>query len=319
MSIAVLILIGAIVVMAGLYFTPELSQNKIVQAPNFEIDKGTATPNVVRVPSVHIYGKDSKTVVITWEYLPASTKKIDIYRTPKTDKEDWKKWKTVTIGEGAASGGSFEIKTQGENMNNYEFYFQAVGGGGSASGTASGTGSGAEEVTWTSSSTVVTPPPPPAPTSTTGGGSSNPPSSTPPAPPTPSSTPSTTPTSTNPPPDSPPAQPLNQIYYYTPTGQLSGTSSLTNTDNFWVVHTNNKIEIGWQNFPSSTDAIVIYRSQNQNGPWLQLLRQEGSGFAGPYVIGLLDNTLSQAYYYKIQALDDSNPVAGYGPVLLNPL
>ncbi len=88
------------------------------------------------------------------------------------------------------------------------------------------------------------------------------------------------------------------------------------TDNFWVQHVDQKIQIGWQNLPPTTTSIVILRSQNQSGPWAAMLTQQNPGVNGAYSIQIVDNTLGVPYYYEMNALAGNTVIATYGPVYL---
>ncbi|MBI3588834.1 MAG: hypothetical protein HY093_00250 [Candidatus Liptonbacteria bacterium] len=69
-------------------------------------------------------------------------------------------------------------------------------------------------------------------------------------------------TSPLPPPPTSPLENTSTQYYYTPSGQVSGTSSIP-LASFWASHVNKKIEVGWQNIPSSTTKIIVYRSKTE--------------------------------------------------------
>ncbi len=79
----------------------------------------------------------------------------------------------------------------------------------------------------------------------------------------------------------------------------------------------NNIDIGWQNLPLGTEKFVVSRSADQNGPWLAVLTQENPPSGGPYSIKILDQTLYDPYYYKMDVYDaDGDITATYGPEYL---
>ncbi len=103
------------------------------------------------------------------------------------------------------------------------------------------------------------------------------------------------------------------IPYYNPQGGISGYGQ-PQSGNFWVQHTDNKIDIGWQNPPAGTTKFIVSRSQNQNGPWSAVLTQQNPPSGGPYSIKILDHTLYEPYYYKMDVYGAQNNItATYGP------
>ena len=285
-------------------------------------------------PKVTVEIQRSKTedvLIVRWDNIPRNTARIKIYRA-RAGTTDWVLWKTIditniTAGGGIAGGGAGSFIGNAENGSfsislsepsggneNYVYYVQAI----VPTDTSTGTGGGPppEEILWTSPVTaplVVTSTPP----STTE-------STPPPAPPTPQPT-STAPSTTTPsqptssPPVSPPTTPSG-IPYYTPQGTISGYGQ-PQSGNFWVQHTDNKIDIGWQNLPAGTASFVVSRSQDQNGPWVSMLTQKNPPITGgPYSIKILDHTLYEPYYYKMDVYDQNNGImASYGPAYLPPL
>lgn len=240
---------------------------------------------------------------------------------------------------GNTDNGSFSIslgKSNDENAD-YVYYVQALVSSGNNTSTGNGTGTNTgtgeteeETVLWTSpiTPTVISTSTPPAATSTpsteTGG---TPPPATPSSTQTSSTTitqststpsqPSSSPTSTT---QTPPPPIYLGIPYYTPQGTISGYGQ-PRSGSFWVQHTDNKIDIGWQNFPAGTPSFIVSRSQNQSGPWLQVLAQQNPPTTGgPYSIKILDHTLYDPYYYKMDIYDqDGDITASYGPEYLPPL
>ena len=64
--------------------------------------------------------------------------------------------------------------------------------------------------------------------------------------------------------------------------------------------------------------IIVYRSASQSAPWKELLRQRNPDTVGPSTIRLIDSSLSEPYYYKMEAFSGTNSIALYGPELLAP-
>ena len=259
-------------------------------------------------------------VVVSWENLPDGTNRIVIFRMGKNGV--WVRWKTIAIASSA--GGSAEVTLKaGENATAYSYYAQAF----SPSGYT----------LWASQTTQALPPPPPpsetstsTPTSTgpiAGGtppptGGSQPPTSTTTTPPpsttsttsTPPPTTGSTSTTTTPPPTTPP--PSGQpVAYYTPDGQIAGYF-VPQLDPFYVTHVNQNIEISWQNLPPPTTSIVVYRSSGQSGPWKELLRQVNPSTSTRDFVRLVDYTLSDSYYYRMDALGGTAIIAAYEPIFL---
>ena len=162
-----------------------------------------------------------------------------------------------------------------------------------------------------------------APASTPGGpGPTSTPSSTPPSD-NPSSTPpsygnsSSSPSSTSPSGPSG-APPETGPVYYNPQVQVSAYGS-TSTNNFWVTHVGQQIELGWQDLPEDTDGINVTRSPDQDGPWSQILAEENPGVNGSSSLQIVDNTLDEPYYYELNALSGTTTIATYGPAYLPPV
>ncbi len=278
--------------------------------------------------SIQIVKNGKNKITITWTNLPEGTTSIVIFRSSGNGL--WVRWKTVPVGQ--SSGGSADIALgHGENASNYSYYAQAF--------TPDGFTLWASPIV----QAELPPPPPPVggqtPTSTatsTGngpiadGGNKNPGSGNPPqatsTPPSPTSTtpitpPSGNPTSTTPntpPPDNnPPPQtpPVNQVAYYTPDGKIAGYYT-PQTNPFWVLHVNQSIEIGWQNLPPPTNVLIVYRSASQTGPWDELLNQKNPSTSTPDFVRLIDYTISDSYYYRMDALSGTNIIAAYEPIFL---
>ena len=322
----VLLSIGIYFALRPIFFTPDTSGGTLPFVPqsttNISLGGGTGSiegaledvEKYVRAGiSVHV--KDARTVVVEWKNLPAGTTKLSLYRE-KIGTKTWSFWQTVAAGSGS---GSAEVTLKaGEDATNYTYYGQAY----SSSG----------ETLWASAPTetqvaVVDP--------STGSGqaSSGPPAGgppaapTPPAPPTPPGTPppigpigpiNPTPLPPPPPPaaPTPPPPPPSGIPYYAPNGTITGYIPFQ-TASFWVGHADTShIELGWQNLPPPTDMIVVFRSPTGNEPWVELLRQQHPDTVGPSTIRLIDSSISEPYYYKMEAFSGNNRIAIYGPELL---
>ena len=104
-------------------------------------------------------------------------------------------------------------------------------------------------------------------------------------------------------------------------GSSTGNStSTTPAENFLVQHADNKIQISWQTLPAGTFKIVVSRSPSGGDPWTAVLTETNIVADGPYAIEIVDDTLGNAYYYKMDAYDaNGNTITTFGPILLAPL
>ncbi len=267
--------------------------------------------------------KADESLVLVWQNLPKTVTSINIYRTEKGS-DTQTLWKTVNVNGvtgstnvGFEDGGPATYNAEGLNDKG-EVIVRSVG-------TVPTGGSGAS----LSAPLRTSPPPetPPAPNTggQTGGqgGGQNPPNSTSstgnnsdPGTGQPTSTsPNNQSPSTPPPPPPPPPNDTSTIIYYTPSGQVVGTSSIPTTT-FWVQHVNEKIEIGWQNIPSSTTKLIISRSKTETSGYEQLFIQQDPITAGNDFIRLEDNTIHVSYYYKMEARTNTSLINTYGPTFL---
>lgn len=268
-----------------------------------------APPEAPKTPEVNLsvlLGKKGNTLVVTWANLPNDTYLIDIFRSLK-NKDAWSLWKTIHLLPSQLGSGRLEFNIGKSTLSDYSFRVEAIGTGG-------GGGNGADTspaIIWVATSTPITvvtsttpvapPVENPAPTST----APAPTSTLPVAPPPPSSTPAA--------PSVPSGTP-----YYTPQLQISGYSQ-GQTGSFWVQHVDQKIQVGWQNLPTDTSRIEISRTLDPNGgSWSIVLAQDNPTVAS-YAIQLVDDTLGQAYYYKLDARQGSTTLATYGPIYLPPV
>lgn len=288
-------------------------------APSLEIPS-VALKNEIKVPKFNVYvkhGTNGKDVLmVEWQNLPFDTKWIKIFRSK--DKNSWEIWQTVPAPQFATSGSSEIPVAAADNVNGYYYQAEAV--------------STLGETVWQSTSTPVSNAPLPPIVSPAETGSSTPASGTtspasapatppssdasdtptpPPAAPAPTTTPPGT-SSTSEQPSSP-AQKL--IYYYSPTGQIIGTSTV-NDASFWVQFADNAIELGWQNLPSDANGFTIYRATDPKGPWLQLLRQTKINPSVPNSVKITDSSHTSNQYYELSAQKDDYLIGTFGPILL---
>jgi hypothetical protein len=224
----------------------------------------------------------------------------------------------VGIDESSLSDGttSFSLGTSGSG---YTYYAQAVGGGGN--NASSGSNAGGGEILWTSGSGVPpqitsTSTPPAGSNSGSGNGSGGGGATSTPQNSTPSSSPSQGSSSgnnTTPPVDASQNNSGGITYYYSPTGMMTGSSSITNAQ-FSVQHTDQKIHIEWRGLPEGTTKVIISRSVTDNGPWTQIVSY--SDIPDPYSIQIADETITSPYYYRLEAFNGTTPLGTYGPVFL---
>ena len=301
------------------FYDENAAQNQFSNSQTSTLPKGLLSDiEELARAKIQIVTNGKNKIVVHWENLPDGTNRIVIFRSRTGG--TWVRWKTISIESGAS--GSTEITLSGgENASSYSFYAQAF--------------SPVGYTLWASQITQAQPPPPPPSESSTstatttgqiaqGGspppGNQNPPPSTPTSTPSATSTSSTTPpppsgnTTTTPPVTPPPSGP--PVAYYTPNGEIAGYF-VPQLDPFFVTHVNQNIEISWQNLPPPTETIVVYRSQNQNGPWKELLRQEHPSTSTRDFVRLVDYTTYDSYYYRMDALSGSGAVlAAYEPIYL---
>lgn len=315
----VLLVIGA----GGAFFyafESSLPTIEPVRAPASSALPAPAPIPVPVKPEVSIWIKNGKTVVVEWRHLPLLTSRIDIFRG-KGSGAAYAFWKSLNIAGSDLNSGSQEIRVSaGDAPMTYFYYIASFSGDGSS--------------LWTSTSTPPTTEPPvvPPPIATT-----PPPTTTlPPATTTPTSTPpvtnpTSTPTSTPPvttstepvatttPPvvssTNPFAYPPGSILFYSPSGQITGYI-VPVTYTFWAQYIDNKIELNWQNVPSDTDSLYVFRSAASSGPWTSLLTQYHPTIGAPGSIKIVDETVSQPFYYRMEARAGSQTLGIYGPVFL---
>ncbi|TSC82053.1 MAG: hypothetical protein G01um101420_583 [Parcubacteria group bacterium Gr01-1014_20] len=308
-AVGILILIGGVVT----YFVLRTRTENISPAKTLEECAQVLTRSQEGKLVLSICVKKNGNMSVIWENLPEGTKSLKIYRR-KTGESTDSLWAEIATN---SRSGSAEIKNPG-GASDYFYKAEALGATGkvlwdseTASIQYSSTGS---NTTTPGASTPSTPP----------GGSqspqnntptSPPPVATPPADPGPSTPPpSTPPGGETTPTSSPPSEVPGQTYYYTPSGQVSGTST-PETAIFWVRHVNKKIEIGWQNLPAGTTKIVIQRSLFENSGYETLLTQNNPNIQSDF-IRLDDHSINQAYYYQMKTYSGSSLTNTYGPILL---
>jgi len=327
-----------ILIVVGIFlfaFSRPASLEIVPPAPS---QKPAATSTPSQTPEVNLQFKDKNTLSVEWKNLPDGTSLVNIFRSP-IKKNLWTKWKTIFTGAGSGTG-EITIGAK-ENLSSNSYYFQTV----SASGDTLYTSPAAQPQT--SAGSPGGQPPPAAPiggfnltmaatststpgtptgqfnlanTSTQGNATpttqynlSNTSTSTPPgATSTATSSSQSTTTLGNLPTSS--VTIFMKGIYYSPQGIPTG-SGVQDAD-FWVLHVNQYIEIGWQNLPSSTNAIVIYRSSSSTGPWMQIVEQTGIDSSIPSFIRLVDSAINIPHYYKMEALATTTLLTTYGPVFL---
>lgn len=274
-----------------------------INLPSVEIAKKQSQPKF------NIYLKDGKSLVVEWRDLPFDTVRISLYRSK--DQKNWELWKEIPASSFAMNG-SFEIKGIAD-AGQYYYRAEAMSGVGDVVWQSGTTPISNAPLPTSTSETATSSPTGPAQggqdTGTTGQtgntGGSPAPTSTPPA-----NRGSETGS------DNPITRLIKWIFYYNPQGQLIGTSSLQ-SEPFWVSYADQtSIEIGWQDLPAGTDALRVFRSETQSGPWLQLLYQQGVDASTANSIKVVDHSTAKDQYYKMEALGGSQVLQGYGPVLL---
>lgn len=285
---------------------------------------GTAAPAVAPAPQIPPppsvtfsvrTARSGNTFIVQWQNLPANTVALNIFRRPKAATSPWSLWKQVPLSSNELTSGQASFNIGSYTFASYSFSVETVGSLTNASGTEAG-----QTITWTSSSTTatITSSSTTATTNTTSNTTTATSTTTTNTTTTASTTTvasstaatSTTSTSSAPPPSGTP--------YYNPQIELSGYGS-GQTGNFWVEYVDKKIEIGWQNLPTSTTAIAVLRAPDSSGPWTTILTRSGIDPTGPSTIQIVDDTLGETSYYELEAKGGGAIIAIYGPVSLPPL
>lgn len=256
--------------------------------------------------------KDGRMIVV-WENLPEETDTLKIYRR-KVGESSPSLWLEIPV---SSRSGSTEVSAPGD-QNQYFYQAEAVSKSGKVVWNST-----TAPIQYNSTNPAATPSNTATPAATSTNNSTPPPPTTPPSTPPPQAT--STPSPTTPPPQttstppSPPAESndTSTIYYYTPSGQISGTSTIS-TANFWVQHVNRKIEIGWQNLPANTDKIVVMRSTNESSGYATFLTVSDPNITSDF-IRLDDHTINTTYYYKMSIYAGASLLGSYGPILLEAL
>lgn len=282
-------------------------------------------------PSVNysvVTSRSGNSFQINWCNLPENTVALDILRKLKSGETPWELWKQIKIEDGSPSCASASFNIGYYTFAAYTFNIEAVGNITGTAGNITG-----QKITWSSgpgtapvtasttsaiSSNTNTSGTNTANTNTSSSTQTNTNSSTSTA--TATSSPAsgnTTTASTTSSSGTSSATPSGTPYY-NPQIQLNGYG-LPPQGNFWVEYVNGKIEIGWQDLPTSTNSIAILRGASDSGPWTTILAQSDINPTGPSTIQIVDNTLDQTSYYELEAESGSNIVASYGPVSLPPL
>ncbi len=250
--------------------------------------------------SISICVKSDGSLRLLWEKLPVGANKIDIYF--KDDNGDRKLWTTVFV---TSESGYLDLSKTDQGGAGYEF--EIYDGSGKILMKSEGSSPAPSASPPPNTGSPQNPPPSNQP-------NENPPAPTPPNQPQPNLPPDSGTPPANPTPTSSPSTDTSTQTYYTPTGEVSGTSTVP-TENFWVLHVHNKIEIGWQNIPSSTNQIIIYRSKTETGGYQKLLEQQNPKTTYDF-LRIDDHTLPEAYYYKMETKMNSTILETYGPEFL---
>jgi len=268
-------------------------------------------PPAPTVSMTIIKSKSGNKLLVQWANLPQNTSALNIYRgLSSKPSSTWAIFKTISIDDTNFAGGSENFDIGTSLQAGYSFFIQAVND--NVGNSSSTNGTPITTVTFTSG--VIVPPVTTAPPPT---------NNTPPGNGTPSTTQTQTPGNNTPPPppsqtnNTPPPPPSTDIPYYNPQLQLSGTQP-KQTGSFLVQHVDQKIQIAWQNLPTSTTGLAIYRSPNQDGPWSLVLSQQSPGVLDSYSIQLVDDTLGAPFYYEMLAQNGSTTIGTYGPIFLQP-
>ena len=249
--------------------------------------------------------KGANNLIIDWQNLPSGTTALNIFRGLKNSTSGWSLWRSVFIRSDQLGSGSLSLNLGTASVSPYSFYIEAVNGNGGGAGANT-----SSTVLWTSSltqpsvtaSAVQGIPPSAVPSQSPPSSSTNNPAPAPAPSPSLASAPAPAPTPSGTP-------------FYNPQVQVEGYQQ-QQAQNFWVQHVDQKIQIGWQNLPPTTNNLVIFRAPNQDGPWSVVLSQKNPGVNGAYSIQIVDNTLGQPYYYEMNAAADNVTIATYGPVYL---
>lgn len=305
-------------------FETALPNIEPVIAPKPVAPSEPIAPSEPAKPEISIWIKDKRTLVVEWRNLPSLTSRIDIFRG-KGGKTLLSFWKSFGVADTNLASGSREITVPiGDAPTSYFYYLTSIAENGSS--------------LWTSTTTVpttvppvfifppVTTPPPiviilptsttPTPTSTTPIVIA--PTSTIPTSTTPEATSTVpTPTSTLPIPTSsnPFSYPPGSILFYSPSGEITGYI-VPSTYTFWAQYVDNKIELNWQNIPTGTDSLHVFRSVTSTDTWVSLLIQYNPPIGVPGSIKIVDETVTQPFYYRMEARQGTQTLGIYGPVFL---
>jgi hypothetical protein len=277
---------------------------------------------------------------LTWTKLSDDTYEVRIFRAKK-GAAAWQLWKTVTVQGIPGNQGEINItQDEARTLFDYSYSFETRSSNGTTIAVSNVVSFGLtapdENGNMTTTDTGIEVPPAivaELPNVKNPGETVPPPSvvtppASPPTTPLPSSTnpitPVTPPIIVAPPPVNTPPTPISVtpyiVYYYTPDGRISSTSTFpAPNQNFWVDTQSGKIELGWQNLPSSTAEIAISRSVSGNAPWESFFTQERPVTDRPYSIFLNDIGTISPFYYKLEAFDSHQALlSSYGPLYLNP-
>ncbi len=307
--------VGIILIAAGSWLTYSFLKERILPTDFAKDCERTLESRAEGNLLVILCIKKDGNLFLAWRNLPSETTQINIYRRESGGAPVL--WKTVTI---TGNEGFFEVGNE-DDTKGYTFGIEAATASGEVKWTSPNTpssnnqnnsqngGQSAQQTPRENSGNIQGQTNPPNGQTTTSSNQQHGTSSQ-------SQSHTTTSSQQQQATTTPPSTYDTSTYiYYTPSGQISGTSSIP-TANFWVKHTNKIIEIGWQNIASSSDMIIIYRSKNKLSGYEKLFTQENPITIGLDFIRLDDQTINEAYYYKMEARRGSVILATYGPTFL---
>ncbi|MEK7094168.1 MAG: hypothetical protein AAB903_02395 [Patescibacteria group bacterium] len=250
-------------------------------------------------PQINLSVDKNGRLVLTWKNLRSGMRDIHIFRA-REGQPRWSLWKTISVSNLAE--GLIQLQaTYSQGLLGYVYRFEAVGADGG--------------IVWSSPPTSITggdttPAPNTNQTPSSGGG--NPSSGNTSPSPQSSSTTTNTPSSTS------VDNSTSTVIYYTPQGEVSGSSTLS-VEQFWAKEVNKKIQIGWSHLNTSSVAVEILRAVNGNGPWTVFFHQSQPVANQPYSLSFVDDAVSQTAFYKLNSFSSSGSILDtYGPVIFQP-
>lgn len=253
---------------------------------------------------------DPRKVHFLWQGITGDTAAIRVYRS-KDNGSTWELWQEVKAPDAA---GERAFITEGANARDYTYRVEIV--------TVNG-----EKVLVVPSTTLAPPTTPasstntsePTETTTLGASSTNPGIgsvvNTTPGVESPTTTQPTATSST----PAPAASNATKIFmtYYTPSGAVSGTSSIPLiADTVWVRHYGDNIEVGWQNLPADARTVLVSRSSSASGPWKKLLQHDSVTGIPVGSVQFSNAIPHEDQYYQFEVTRISGEVSMLGIVFL---